>query len=302
MAIDKDTLGLKHVDTYDDRVRLNSQLDVSHIDRCSHEEADTRLLLHCLHAGENGSNTVAIRTVDTDVVVLAIAFFSKLQLKELWIHFGVGKNVRLLAIHELSSVFGPDKSAALPVFHSMTGCDTTSSFSGRGKKSAWDAWSSYPVVTEAFLNLSRMGVNDQIDRATVDVLERFVVIMYDRTSECLDLNSCRRHLFTKKSRPLELLPPISNSFQQHINRAILQGVFAWGQCLVREPHVPDPCLWGWRKDGDRFVPLWMTNGEIEKVSSQLIHCSCKKVARQDVAVSKLALFAQLFSSVMEHVS
>src|SRR6218665_864726 len=169
------------LDYYDYYVRLNSQLDVSHIDRCSHEEADTRLLLHCLHAGENGSNTMAIRTVDIDVVVLAIAFFSKLQLK-VWIHFGVGKNVRLLAIHELSSVLGPDKSAAFPVFHSMTGCDTTSSFSGRGKKSAWDAWSSYPVVTEAFLNLSRMGVNDQIDRATVDVLQRFVVIMYERTS------------------------------------------------------------------------------------------------------------------------
>ena len=45
----------------------------------------------------------------------------------------------------------------------------------------------------------------------------------------------------------------------------------------------------------------LTNGEIEKVSSQLIHCSCKKKgAWQDVAVSKLALFVQLYASVMEN--
>ena len=45
---------------------------------CSHEEADTRLLLHTADAVQKGFRKVTIRTVDTDVVVLAIASFSKI--------------------------------------------------------------------------------------------------------------------------------------------------------------------------------------------------------------------------------
>ena len=41
------------------------------------------------------------------------------------------------------------KCLALPVFHYLTGCDTTSSFGGKGKKTGWEAWNAYPVVTEA---------------------------------------------------------------------------------------------------------------------------------------------------------
>ena len=43
---------------------------------CTHEEADTRMLLHCLDAAQQGHQRIAIRTVDTDVVVLAVSFFS----------------------------------------------------------------------------------------------------------------------------------------------------------------------------------------------------------------------------------
>src|SRR6218665_3224544 len=93
-------------------------------------------MLHCLHASQCGSKQIAVRTVDTDVVVLDIYCFDKLSLNEMWIHFGVGKTVRLIPVHELVHVLGPDKCAALPVFHCFTGCDTVSSFSGKGKKSA----------------------------------------------------------------------------------------------------------------------------------------------------------------------
>ena len=40
---------------------------------CNHEEADTRMLLHVAHASKHGHQKVSLRTVDTDVVVLAVA-------------------------------------------------------------------------------------------------------------------------------------------------------------------------------------------------------------------------------------
>src|SRR6218665_280190 len=75
------------------------------------------------------------------------------KLMKFWIHFGTGKSSRLIAVHDLSNSLGPDKCKTLPVFHCFTGCDTASSFASKGKKTAWETWSSYPVVTEAFLNL-----------------------------------------------------------------------------------------------------------------------------------------------------
>ena len=65
---------------------------------CTHEEADTRMLLHVKHAAMNGHTTVVIRTVDTDVLVLAIAHFQYLvpHLYEIFMEFGAGKNYRFV--------------------------------------------------------------------------------------------------------------------------------------------------------------------------------------------------------------
>ena len=115
---------------------------------CNHEEADTRILIHLLDALEHGSTICLVRTVDTDVVVILIGKFHALLTKypaaEIWIAFGTGKNYTYLHINAICHALGKDKSMALPLFHCYTGCDTTSAFCGKGKKSAWEAWNSYP--------------------------------------------------------------------------------------------------------------------------------------------------------------
>ena len=79
-----------------------------------------------------------LRTVDTDVLVLAIAFAGILQEQqvlqvEVWVAMGPGSHFRYIAAHEISNNLGSGMSKALPVFHSFTGCDTMSCFAGRGK-------------------------------------------------------------------------------------------------------------------------------------------------------------------------
>ena len=37
---------------------------------CNREEADTRIVVHVLHALKQGEQTICVRTVDTDVVVI----------------------------------------------------------------------------------------------------------------------------------------------------------------------------------------------------------------------------------------
>ena len=69
---------------------------------------------------------------------------------ELWIAFGVGKGFRYLSAHSVSHALGKEKSRSLPMFHAFTGCDQTSFFTGKGKKTAWSTWELFDYVTEAF--------------------------------------------------------------------------------------------------------------------------------------------------------
>lgn len=57
--------------------------ELSSIQPCSHEEADTRIILHLTAASYKAA---MIRTVDTDVVVLAVAYC--LPDRQLWVAFG----------------------------------------------------------------------------------------------------------------------------------------------------------------------------------------------------------------------
>ncbi len=93
-------------------------------------------MVHAADLAVIGYSVILIRSVDTDVVALAVDVIDKIEASELWVLFGTGKNKRMLPIHEISRKIGQEKSHSLPLFHALTGCDTTSSFLGHGKKRA----------------------------------------------------------------------------------------------------------------------------------------------------------------------
>ncbi|KAJ8394095.1 hypothetical protein AAFF_G00049000 [Aldrovandia affinis] len=179
--------------------------DVVGLAPCSHEEADTRILLHVQDAVRQGYTKVSIRTVD-NVVILAVAAAGRLDIDELWVAFATGKNFRYLAAHEMAVALGPNKCRGLPFFHAFTGCDTVSCFGGRGKKTAWETWKAYDEVTDevttAFCTLAATPTISTVDDY-MDSLERFVVLLYDRTSSQEHVNEARKHLFTQRSRSIE---------------------------------------------------------------------------------------------------
>ena len=57
-----------------------------------------------------------IRTVDTDVVVLAISYAKQLELQELWIAFGFANHFRYLPIHKITTSLTQRQCEALPFF------------------------------------------------------------------------------------------------------------------------------------------------------------------------------------------
>lgn len=72
-----------------------------------------------------------IRTVDTDVFVLAISQMQKIPQKEVWLDFDVGNLFTYFPIHDIARSLGPQKSLTLPVFHAFTSGDTVTFSAGK---------------------------------------------------------------------------------------------------------------------------------------------------------------------------
>ena len=273
------TVGVQHgqvVSTKGNAVVCNRETDdTSSLSPCNHEEADTRQLLHAADAAKNGLKKIMLRTVDTDVVVIAVSTFQDLGLSELWIAFGVGKHFRYIAAHEIASTLGQQKSRALLAFHAFTGCDQTSSFKHIGKKTAWDAWSVYDEVTEVFRCLSSAPSIEALTNA-FPILERYTVIMYDRTSTCTSVNTARKDLFTRKGREIDNIPPTADALLQHAKRTMFQSGHCWGNCLEVSPQRPSPSEWGWvRYCTQAWEPLWSTIPVASQTCQELLKCGCK---------------------------
>ena len=65
---------------YDDTyISSSNKLDLSNLTPCNHEEADTRVFLHVKDMTKQGHRKMVIRTVDTDVLVLAVSVYEQLQ-------------------------------------------------------------------------------------------------------------------------------------------------------------------------------------------------------------------------------
>ena len=169
---------------------------------CIHEEADTRIFVHLKHAVEKDCiTTAAIHANDTDIFVLATAFFhqlSEIGLKELWVSFGKGRATAWYPIHEYAKNIGPSKSKVFLFFHALSGCDIVSAFKNKGKKSFFQTWEVFPDITNTFLKLSSYPVD--FNKTDEQLVEKFISILYDRSSKSFKVDNTRKKLFSKKKQ------------------------------------------------------------------------------------------------------
>ena len=122
------------VSTRLETVISNKLINTSALQPCNQEEADTRIFLHVKNISSQGYSKVTVITVDTDVIVIALGLFYDLELSELWIEFGAGKDKKWMPIHRYANKLGEEKCRALFFWFAFTGCDTVSQFAGRAKK------------------------------------------------------------------------------------------------------------------------------------------------------------------------
>ena len=108
------------------------------------------MFLHLKDYSATGHRKVSLKTVDTDIVVITITLFYKLDLEELWIKFGTGVNLEWLPIQEYAENLRKSICQAMPLWFAFTRCNTVSAFFGCGKLLAWYKFKSYSAATDAF--------------------------------------------------------------------------------------------------------------------------------------------------------
>ena len=125
----------------------------------SAEEADQKLVRHALQCVRSGIDYVMVRTVDTDMILLLVAYrhWEVNINSKVFACMVVGTDENYFDINSISSQLSHEKCQALPFFHALTGCDSTSYFFNQGKCKFWDRWDEFSLkddLTSVFGELS----------------------------------------------------------------------------------------------------------------------------------------------------
>lgn len=231
----------------------------------NHDEADTRLILHAADALKHHDLAV-IRSVDTDVVVLAIHHFKDIVArdnteKDLIMSVGMANNQRYISVAQLTAQMPANVVKNVLPLHALTGCDSTSSLFRISKKKA------LAVMSSEEFDLAEFGGCEwePLDTETINEAERFIAHLY---GEFDDVSAARYRLLATKTLSSEAqLPPSKNSLTYHIRRAAFQ-VSLWKMSLIPMISSESPKDHGWNEE---LKPIMCD----ESPNTQLMLTSCK---------------------------
>lgn len=161
---------------------------------------------------------------------------------------------------------GTTVCAALPAYHALTGCDTTSSLSGVGKKKSLEILKKSSDHQES---LSEFGTNLLLD----DIFNQYTNI----AKVVKTADEVRYWLFCKKNTQSDRLRPTPDSLLQHMKRANYQP-FIWRKALSPIQHLSSPLNHGWELKMDSLAPTMMTKDPAPSTLLELISCPCKKTS------------------------
>ena len=212
--------------THDDEVLSSSPCDLAGLMSC---RPTHRMFAHASDGAEHGMNKILLRTVDTDVVVIGISTAQKIGCDCLWFAFGTGTTFQYLDATSMAQALGDAKCGGLPAFQALTGCDVLSSFAGKGKRIAWTAWDD--DATSALCALTRMPTTGSVMNV-FPIIERLIVIMYDRGSSESSVNGERLVLFTQKGREIGNIPSTQDALAQHVLRVGYEAGHVCGQATI----------------------------------------------------------------------
>ena len=243
----------------------------------THEEADTRMILHAIHVSY--FPRTIIRCDDTDVLVLLLYYQSRGELsKDVYMHTGhSGKFVsreRFIPVTKIAEAVGKEFCSVLPAAHAITGCDTTSSIFKLGKRTAYTILLKHEDTLKPLTKFHSPDVD-----AGLEAARKLVLLMYEKGMKhkaCETLNELRFQMATSTDKSVSSLPPTDDAFTQHALRAKLQTII-WCTSHIAKPKALDPNNYGWMKSGRDLQCVTSVKESAPKELRDLTHLFCKDV-------------------------
>ena len=111
------------------------------------------------------------------------------------------------------------------------------------KKAAWQTGNVNPQASDVFSNLSvfPLVIRDE----DMNILQKFVITLYDRSSPATDVDEVRLDLFARKQKSNDAIPPTRANLVQHTKCAAYQAGRILDQATIRQIEFDSPAEWGW---------------------------------------------------------
>ena len=164
---------------------------------------------------------------------------------------------------------------ALPSLHALSGCDSTSCFSGIGKAKCLKVLQ----TDQRFLDAAcLLGEEENPSETVTEVLEEYVCHLYGNKKET-SINTTRYKFFsTKKKLPdPQKLPPTKDALYLHFARANYQ-VREWKSALNIDYEQLDPDGKGWTTENNILNIKWMNQKPAPESILEFVSCQCRKNA------------------------
>ena len=195
-----------------------------------------------------------IRSPDTDVAILACSLCPGIPAR-IFFRTETKTRSRFIDIQAVRNFVSENVCDALLRLHALTGCDTTSAFKRRGKKTGLQLLQSNLQLCDG---IQRLGDTFNVSDDLFTVRETFVCQLYG--SKTNSINDCRYELFSVKGAQSDNLPPTQDALQMHVQRANYQAA-VWVRALQAKPVVPSSCGYGWEIVNDQLTMKWMIRNQ-----------------------------------------
>ena len=210
---------------------------------------------------------------DTDIMIIGVAHATEIN-GTVFQKKGNQNRTRLINLSKIAAVLGPVATALLGVY-AFTGCDSVSSFAGKGKLPALKLMKKDERFQELF---HRLGQELTVTEDDVSLLEEFVCCLYGgQKLKVKNVSELRYLLFCAKGAEIgsHQLPPSHGCLLKHILRANYQA-YVWRRSLNAMVMLPEPDGHGWKIVDDELVIDWTDEKPAPDAVIEMMSCKCKK--------------------------
>jgi hypothetical protein len=178
---------------------------------------------------------------------------------------GTARQKKCYPVHAIAQQLPQQVQDNILGFHSLTGCDSTSSLAGFGKKKCWGVFEHNPNLLG--------GVGRDGGMAEI---EEFMCTLYGAPDPHGGVNKARNDMFDKGQKALEKLPPTRDALELHLERSNYQAK-VWLQANVAIQTVGSPAdTGGWRVlENESLEVVWSRLPSIPDACIELVTCGCK---------------------------